>query len=58
MSEQSQKPSDELSEDELSAVAGGTEPSPKVSINSIAFGVQKDKMQSANKQADAIRKLL
>ena len=58
MSEQSQKPSDELSEDELSAVAGGTEPSPKVSINSITFGVQKDKMQSANKQADAIRKLL
>lgn len=58
MSEQSQKPSDELSEDELSAVAGGTEPSPKVSINSINFGVQKDKMQSANKQADAIRKLL
>lgn len=58
MSEHSQKPSDELSEDELSAVAGGTEPSPKVSINSITFGVQKDKMQSANKQADAIRKLL
>lgn len=58
MSEERQEPLDELSESELSAVAGGTGPGQKVSINSITFGVQKDKMQSANKQADAIRKLL
>lgn len=45
----------ELSETELSKVTGGE--TVKTS-NSITFGVQKDKMQSANKNADAVRGLL
>jgi bacteriocin-like protein len=44
----------ELSESELSKVSGGE----TVKINNITFGVQKDKMQSANKNADAVKALL
>jgi len=58
MSDESQKATDELSEDELAAVAGGTEPSPKVNINDVTFGIQKNKMPSANKTAEAIKSLL
>lgn len=43
----------ELSEQDLDKVAGG-----KGNINDITFGVQKDKMQSANKNAEAVKSLL
>jgi hypothetical protein len=48
----------ELTEEDLAQVAGGTDAAPLVSINKITFGIQKDKMQSANKNAEAIRSLL
>jgi hypothetical protein len=46
----------ELSEGELSKVTGGDKI--KASVNDITFGVQKDKMASANKNSDAVKALL
>jgi bacteriocin-like protein len=50
----------ELSEEDLAQVNGGVDnvkdpPAPK---KDITFGVQKDKMQSANKNAEAVKGLL
>jgi hypothetical protein len=47
----------ELSEDDLEQVNGGTDKVVK-GTTSPTFGVQKDKMASANKNADAVKGLL
>lgn len=67
MSEGKQNPDELLAQGSNAAVeltetdldnASGASPKLLTSINDITFGIQKDKMQSANKNAEAVRGLL